>query len=412
MNAMTATTLVRRNSTTRLIRYNGIDRLFAFLFAIIVIVQPLRSFLPVTLSMAIIIASIPYMFFCLSRRWLNFKNVVVVAMYAIFRIVNHGTSIEEFITMLFLILIVIFLGNNWFDFKDFFKWTVRISCIAAVCVILQNLMYMTVNIHIPFLNVGMLRDGISGYEKLMSTGMSSGAYRPSAFFLEPSAFTQYAYPIMVYLLFKSGSKRSIKRAVLISIGIVASTSGMGIMLTLGLWGLFLFYNSFGAGKIKKKWVCLLVTVVLGMIIVYILSPQLQYSVQRIFTRMGGHTSAIQGRLGGGQYYISLLEKSEMLLGTGDSGAELTIYMSGIYHLIYTDGIICLVLFMLMFAVQAIRRKGFDRIMPCILIVMTVFSDTTLIQNMVYAMIYVYAVVDYVEIKPFKRKVRIKLFSSR
>lgn len=36
----------------------------------------------------------------------------------------------------------------------------------------------------------------------------------------------------MYLLFKSGSKRSLKFALLISIGIIASTSGMGIMLSV------------------------------------------------------------------------------------------------------------------------------------------------------------------------------------
>ena len=411
MNATTATTLTKQNTAVRLIKHNGLDRIFAFLFAVMVIVQPLRSFLPVTLSMAIIIASIPYILFFLSSRWLSMKSVYFVAPYAIFRIINHGTSVEEFITMLFLILLVIFLSNNWFDFDDFFKWTVRISCFASACLILQNLAHLIANIHIPFLNIGMVRDGMSSYETLISTGTASGVYRPSAFFIEPSAYTQYAYPVLVYLLFKSGSKRSLKFALLISIGIIASTSGMGIMLSVGLWGLYLFYNSFGTGKIKRKWFGVFIVAVLMVLVAYIMSPQLQYSVQRIFTGIGGQNSAIQGRLGGGQYYISLFNRSEFLFGTGDAGTELTMYMSGLYHLIYIDGVICAALFILMFAVQAIRRRGGDRLLPCIVILMTVFSDTTLIQTLVYVMIYVFATVNHVEVKQLKRKIKIRVPSK-
>ena len=408
MSAAPTIALNNHNSMTRPCKYNGLDKLFAFLLAVIVIVQPLRSFLPVTLSMAIIIASIPYMFFsCLGRRRLSLKGTAFVAIYAIYRIVNHGTSIEECITMLFLILLAVFLSNNWFDFDDFFKWTVRISCFASVCLILQNLFHMMVNVHIPFLTMGILRDGMSRYETLVSTGITSGAYRPSAFFLEPSAFTQYAYPILVYLLFKKSSKRNIWCAALISVGIIASTSGMGIMLSAGLWGLFLLYNSLGTGKIKAKWLAVSIVAVLAVLSAYIVSPQLQYSVQRIFIRIDGQNSAIQGRLGGGQYYISLLDQSEILWGTGNPGNELRLYVSGVYRLIYTDGIICLVLFLLMFAVQAIRRKGFDRLLPCIVIVMTVFSDPTLIQALVYFMIYIFTAVDHVGERGSMRRARFR-----
>jgi hypothetical protein len=148
-----------------------------------------------------------------------------------------------------------------------------------------------------------------------------------------------------------------------------------------------------------------------VLVAYIMSPQLQYSVQRIFTGIGGQNSAIQGRLGGGQYYISLFNRSEFLFGTGDAGTELTMYMSGLYHLIYIDGVICAALFILMFAVQAIRRRGGDRLLPCIVILMTVFSDTTLIQTLVYVMIYVFATVNHVEVKQLKRKIKIRVPSK-
>lgn len=348
---MDAVTTMRQN------KYNALDKIFAFLYAIIVIVQPLRSFLPVTLSMAIIIVSVPYLLFLLLTRKNKFKNIAFVTLYAVYRIINHGTSVEELITMLFLILLATILNNNRFDFDSFFKWTVRICCLASACVILQVVMYYIANVHISFLHVGILREDLSNYERLISTGMTSNAYRPSAFFLEPSAFTQYAYPVLFYLIFKDGSRESIKYAFFISLGIIASTSGMGIMLTILLWGVYLFYNCFRDGKLNRKWFGLLCLAIVACMIAYFASLQLQYSVQRIFQGDGVGNSAIQGRLEGGQYYVSQLNRSEFIFGTGDTGAELTLYMSGVYHLVYTDGILCAALFFLIFIMQALTKKG-------------------------------------------------------
>ena len=119
---MDAVTTMRQN------KYNALDKIFAFLYAIIVIVQPLRSFLPVTLSMAIIIVSVPYLLFLLLTRKNKFKNIAFVTLYAVYRIINHGTSVEELITMLFLILLATILNNNRFDFDSFFKWTNMHKC--------------------------------------------------------------------------------------------------------------------------------------------------------------------------------------------------------------------------------------------------------------------------------------------
>ena len=393
-------------------RYSIIDRIYAFLYAIILLVQPIRSFLPITLSMAIIVASIPYMLFLLSRGRFKISNIFFVALYAFYRIINHGTSVEEFITMIFLILLVLVLNNDAFDFEYFFKWTLRISRLAAACVILQVVVHFILNVHIPFLNVGMLRGDLSYYESLVSTGLASNVYRPSAFFMEPSAFTQYAYPVLFYLLFKDEYNEGKKTALFISLGIIVCTSGMGIGLTVMMWGLYLFYNSFRAAKINKKWFGLFCTVIIVCLIAYMVSPQLQYSIQRIFTGIGSSNSAIQGRLGGGQYYISLLNREQLIFGAGDLGEEITMYMSGIYQLIYIDGVIAVVMFFLMFISQAIKNKGFNRILPFIVVVLTIFSNMALIHNLAYIMIFVYCLGTNINSsRLIKKRIKVKFFPS-
>lgn len=393
--------------------YNNIDRIYAFLYAIILIVQPIRSFLPVTLSMAIIIVSLPYMVFLLLKGKFKTNNIFFVALYAFYRIINHGTSVEEFIAMAFLVLFVLVLSNDLFDFEYFFKWTLRISRLAAACVIIQVIVHLITNIHIPLSYAGLLRDDLINYERLITTGMTDTGYRPSAFFLEPSAFTQYAYPVLFYLLFKDESSKGKKTALFISLGIIVCTSGMGIGLTVMMWGLYLFYNSFHNAKINKKWFGLFCMAIMACLVAYMISPQLQYSIQRIFTGIGSSNSAIQGRLGGGQYYISLFNQEQLLFGIGDVGENLTMYMSGIYRLIYVDGIISVILFFLMFITQAITKKGFDRMLPVIVILLTIFSDVTLIHNLTYIMIYVFGMGNNVNANELIRtRIKIKFITDR
>lgn len=394
-------------------KYNWGDRLFSFLYAIIVIVQPLTTFLPVTWSMTIILLSVPYLLIRGIKQRKSFKSVFFVSLYAAFRIINYGTTIEELLTMFILVLFAISLSNNEFYFENFFKWTTRIAIIASACIGFQVLVHTTIGVHIPFLTTGMIRGAVmaSGYENLITTGMSLGVYRPSAFFLEPSTFASYSFPVIFYLLFKCKDTIGVKYALWISLGMVVSTSSMGTLLAVFMWGIYLFNASFKENKIKTKWFLVFCTVIVIGVIAFLSSPKIQYSILRIYQGMGDNQySAVRGRLGGGQYYISQLSKSEYLFGTGKSTENLTMYLSGIYHLIYTDGIICAVIFELMFVSRFFMKKGFDRIFMLVVVAVSVFSDVSLIHSLMYLLIYVFTEIDEVRLK--RSRVRLRLRRNR
>lgn len=377
-----------------------IGKVVALLFALLVIVQPFKSFLPISYSMAIILLCSPYFLWGTIKYKGKLRYILFVALYVVFRIINHGTTFEEFATLAILLLFAITLLGNSFDFDCFLTWTVRIGSVASVCVIVQVIVHTLTGVHIPFLTTGMIRDSLlgTGYRTLITTGMSSGSYRPSAFFLEPSAFAAYCFPAIFYLIFKLKSTRGLKLALFISVGVVCTTSTMGLLLVVLIWGLLLYQASFKENKIKTKWFFIFCGAIVAGIVAFFVSSRLQFMVLRLFQGMGdSQHSAIQGRLGGGQYYISQLSREEFLFGTGLSTENLTMFLSGIYHLIYTDGILCAIIFEMMFISRIVQTKGFDRILQMLVILLSFFSDIVLIHSLMYFMVYAFTARDEVHI---------------
>lgn len=144
---------------------------------------------------------------------------------------------------MFYVIILLEVSKKYFDYQIASKWIIRISIIATLYVILQYLLYYRYSYILPgylkiipiYLNKYSLIDYATSYKLHF--------FRATSFFLEPAHYAQYAVVGLAIALFKQTrfQFRSIIVSIVISLGIVLSTSIQGIIITAVLWIIWIPY---------------------------------------------------------------------------------------------------------------------------------------------------------------------------
>jgi hypothetical protein len=154
-------------------------------------------------------------------------------------------------------------------------------------------------------------------------GVAGYMFRPSGFFLEPSHFFLYSFPIITVLLLSvNRDKTNLRTALFISLGLLLTTSGMGIAVLAGLWTLyFLVYkkaNDYTLNNILKIISVRSVVIVLLLIIVFFFAyqsiPFIQSAVDRVFYE-DETNNAIEGRVRLVKDYVSSITGRAVWFGT-------------------------------------------------------------------------------------------------
>ena len=242
---------------------------------------------------------------------------VIYLLYVVAR--STGETVNMIQTLLIIVHILAFsLGAVNAAFLK--KCTVTVAVAASGLTLLQTAFYYTFNIHLPCIAPDLCLDSLWYYRDSILTGFqeTGNLYRPSAFFLEPSHLTQYAFVALLLCLFHG--KRNIPAAICISAGMIATTSGMGILLTAGIWFLFLLESvrrSNLSGKLVK-----LSLFALGSVLVFLVMMQFGFfrsAILRIFSPIEysqDSYNAIWGRTLYWNKYISPMQGSQLLFGLG------------------------------------------------------------------------------------------------
>ena len=277
-----------------------------------------------------------------------------------------------FFNFLILAICVIDFENENTRYR-YFDYVVKISVFMSVVVAVQALVYYTTGSTITADRTFLLPFKsffISGARLSQETGLWSYGplYRPSAFFLEPAHFSQYCSIGLTYSLWKS-KKLLNWTSIAITLGIIITTSGLGLLCIILMWGTKLYINGDSLTRkrlMKLVGVSLLITVILGSLFVF--SDSFQRSVLRITNASDGFNSAIMGRLWSVAYLESFSEK-ELLFGMGYkniptyyfNGTLAYVYMTGLVQLFYCEGIlggsIFIICYFLML-LKSYKRKAF------------------------------------------------------
>ena len=267
-----------------------------------------------------------------------------------------------------LLMVWIFMGvsNGSINVSYFFKCATWIALLGTMAIIVQ---YVSQNFFGRMIELRPLSYLVSQdviwvrtAEQMRNIGYMS---RPSGFFLEPSHFFLYTFPIVTILLLSpKRSKKHFRTALFLSLGLLFSTSGMGIAFLLGVWLLYysLYRKSSDGDKVRIKDlftvnnVILLVFFVLVILLAYRLIPFFQHSVDRIFTDEET-SNAIEGRVRLARNYARRISGKAVWFGTPNVRDELEFNLSGFFATYIKWGVFGLI-FSYWFYIQGIfKLKG-------------------------------------------------------
>jgi len=247
-----------------------------------------------------------------------------------------------------------------------------ISVIAAICVMAQQVIHIATGVHIPLfignLFIGELKEQ---YSVALTTAVIDGLYRPSAFFLEPSHFAQYCIIGLGSCLFSEHS--NIKKAVLISLGVFATTSGMGFVVTIAMWGWwYITRKKISIGKI-------IMLAVISLVALFILN-HISFT-QSIISRItadpdSGDYNAIYGRLWWWDTYFGDFSFSAFMSGFGLDNQPEDAYFTGFMKQLFCYGIIGTSLLLFFLLQLLIKSNNLGKACIAIYILLFFFADLT------------------------------------
>lgn len=182
--------------------------------------------------------------------------------------------------VIYILLLLISTSNNWINYQLFKECYMKICKLATIFILIQSVAFYVFHRTIPgYVNFMLISEG---YGDRLSQPVT-GLYRPTSFFYEPSHYFEYVVPSLIISLF--GNERNITNkdiyfALLVSIGVVFSTSGMG-MITLALcWGIWLLKN--GKGLNIRKNVLLISILFLCAAVAFLRTSYAQSILLRVF----------------------------------------------------------------------------------------------------------------------------------
>lgn len=279
----------------------------------------------------------------------------------------------NYLGMLGRILFVIFYSFILIQARVHFKYeiarkTLMASCVAVVIGLMAQLTAyyltgMTFNLFIPG-----LKTTIEGLGE--SHIIDNGFYRPKSLFNESSHAAYFVSVGLLIVLFYSKEPKPLMELFL-TLGLLLSVSGTGIMLSIIIWGVYL--------STRKKSMAVMY-VLLSMIVLFIivtmldLHQQVIYSFERIF--LDGD------RVTGLGFYFKDLNLIERIFGVGMGNVterfsfyftEHSSFMNGFGRTLIEGGIFSMIIFLLCYSFLILRTK-FPQKAPIILFFVLNFAD--------------------------------------
>ncbi|MBQ7321823.1 MAG: hypothetical protein IJW99_06980 [Clostridia bacterium] len=372
-------------------RFTIPDRVAAFLLAMCPLLQHYRG--PVyNAALSVMVLLVPYFLIRMTPKLQSFRLsslylVSVLVLYMIYRVIDHGTSITEFGQSGVLIVYFIAVALGAIDVKFFCRVAVIVSLVASILLIVQYIGFYCFDHHIQLVPVSLLlpsadqwvlgaKTGLAGI-----TGKKNDFYRPSAFFLEPSHVYIYMFPHLLISLFSGKGKKALLASAIISVGLILCTSGMGIAVVLGAWGLFLvLYNekdhSYSVKNvIRLRNIIMLILLVIAFLLAVKYVRPVRRTVLRLFTTGTGAT-AITARISRALRGLEDLTPLQWIIGVEDTTHGISYNMPGLIAAIYRYGVIGMIMSLSLYARSIYDLKLPYALVGMIIVVTSFFSAHT------------------------------------
>lgn len=318
---------------------------------------------------------LPYVLLSLTRK--QSKVLSFRALFILIFFLYYGYSLSnDFKTMVLLAIVAIHViaAPKSLNFDKFVSVVQTFALVSSIAIILQVLLYTLTGYMFPLI----WNDMVSEVYK-ETTGFvveSKNFVRFSGFFFEPSAYSKYALVGLSFLLFDGAiNRKKIKKAVAITLGIVASTSSMGIIGAVGFWSYYIIVKDNYVFKNKSKiakivYLCILGTIILGAL--FTVSHGFQQSVLRVIGASSDNYDAINGRTGYSEIYLTQLSGSSFLYGL--NYMEFDNYVVGYVKIMMFSGLIGLILLIFSCIACLLKNRPAVKINIIVYIVLLFFAE--------------------------------------
>lgn len=351
--------------------------------AILPILMPYR--IPGTgLRLPTILTAIAF-FYCilqLPKRKLNISVGILIPFFLYLVYVMTKSTIQMAFFNGSVIIIISTICTGIINVQRLRNIIEMIAALAAICVILQQFVHIIVGIHIPLiLGSFMAEDLLVPYGFLLTTGIGiEGIYRPSAFFLEPAHFSQYCIIGLGSCLFTQFP--NFKRAILISFGVLACTSGMGFVSVFAMWLWWLLTRNSSKKEILRK----VPFLILGAFIAFFILDNISFThgiISRFMPNSDSDYNAINGRLFWWDTFFGDFSVSGFLWGFGWNNLPEDVYFTGFMKILFCYGVVGVFLFFIFLIILILKSDYLG--MACVALYsgLLFFADLTYYHNLLF-----------------------------
>lgn len=328
------------------------DEICAFLLALSPILQHYQGIFE---DLGITVLLITCIWYCL-KLFRVIRNIRIPTMilglliFQLYKSVIHGSSFMGMAYAFVMIFIYVVASTGLINLSFFMRASCSIATLASILILVQYACYYLLGFHLQLVPTKFLlseaeqwilgaQTGLAGI-----TGKIGTLYRPSAFFLEPSHMFLYVFPHIFIMLFTPVKNRAkMKKAILLSLGVVLTTSGMGLLTVVFAWMLYFGLASGSVNKLsiknlfKRKNFILVGIFIAFAIFAIITIPSVRESFLRIVD--SSNQGAIAGRTRLSSELIRTLSSSGWIVGITNTLEGIDFNMPGFLATIYKFGII-------------------------------------------------------------------------
>lgn len=248
-----------------------------------------------------------------------------------------------------------------------------LSMAAAVGVTVQQMLHVFWGIDLQMMYSSLMIDSLQhvGHSDILGESFSGKMYRPSAFFMEPSHLAQYCSVGLASCLFRDSAE--IKKALLITLGLMMSTSGIGIVLVFAVWGWWYLSKMENQTLLSKALIFVGAFLLAGLLLAVLSQiPFFQQVFGRFWGTGDGDYNAIEGRT----YvwmYVEKMSGEDLLFGAGDENLPLG-FLTDFVKQLLAYGIIGCCLFYIALLSLLILGKGLPRTLAIMYIALTFVAN--------------------------------------
>ena len=280
--------------------------------------------------------------------------VIPILLFLGYTAINRGFSFSRILYAGFFGLVYIAIALDCVDLKRVLRYAFYVCCAATVVLLIQYVCYYLIRFKLQVIPVSLLHEESERWVERSTSTKIGGFYRPSGFFLEPSHVFLYFFPSIAFLLFMPKmNMRRIISAMFLTLGVVLSTSGMGIAVAAGLWAIYiLLYSAKGNRENKpqfsnlftKRTLIMIGIFLCALVVAYFTIDVVRNTVNRIFVNDSGST-AIAGRVRRTLNHMKKMSARDLIIGYSKDVAvsEFDFNTAGFFATLFKQGIIGVIL---------------------------------------------------------------------